>query len=393
MLESVSVLLFASVTDVAVQAFVNAIIGLMIFAVLILPVLIIPYVFIKLGSVAGKVQSFMNNTAKGKGVLGKAAYGAAGRGIERKAGKWAARGDGSLRSRVGGYKTQRDFKRSQRSAEAKRLQEEGLAKRITSDSAYQQAAGGQRAVAVARGIQEKRLKEEDENATATLRAAGIYHPEQLTKIAEKSEAVGVTGEKVNGASSEALQRVAMRQLISAQDSGALNQIISTDSAADKTMLYEEIQKQYSTAKGAGAHFVKFDPGAELKDANNNVILDRQGQSIKLDANGWDANRIKSEAVNSLGSLSFEKLVAQDSAAAKSAWSGFAEGKGSADARAALQAAAREAIARPEILKGAKLDVRVALEGIASGTPPPAPTPRPQSPPNPPTPPSPPPTGP
>lgn len=370
-----SLLIYADFVEDSLEPFITMMIFMGMIIALMLPIIAIPYIFIKLGSVAAKIQAAGNkavrNTAMGRNALGKAARGAAGRGIERKAGQWAARGDGSLRSKAGGYKTQRDFRRSQQSAEAKRLQEEGLAKRITTDSRFQQAAGGQRAVAVARGIQEKRLKEEDENAAATLRTAGVYNPAELANIASKRTGVGVTGESIDGASSEALQRVAMRQIVSAQDSTALNKIISTDSASNKTMLYEEIQKQYSTAKGAGAHFVAFNP-AET-DAQGNLTA----------ANGWSRDRIKTEALTGLSKLSFEKLVAQDSDAAKSAWAGFAEGKATPEIRQALQAAAREAVSRPEILKGAKLDVRVALEGIASGTPPPPqPTPTPPPPPNP-----------
>lgn len=293
MLGSVSVLLFASVTEAAVQAFVNSIIGLMIFAVLILPVLIIPYIFIKLGSVAGKVQSFVNNTAKGRGVLGKAAQGAASRGIESKAGKWAARNDGSLRSRVGGYKTQRDFKRSQRSAQAKRLQEDALASRIGSDSAYRAAAGGAHAAAVAQGIRDKRLKEEDDNASAVLRGAGIYNPMELEQIVRGRSGRGAGGQVVNGAGDEALQRVAARQIIASQSSDQLNNILQEQSGADYQMVYSEIQKQYSTAKGAGAHFVKFDP------------------SKPEDARGWSERTIQIKAAEAVSSLAPEKIVEQD----------------------------------------------------------------------------------
>jgi len=134
--------IFAADLGIAVELFLNALLGVMIFAVLFLPLLIIPYVFIKLGSFAGRVQGFLNNTAKGKGMLGKAAYGAGGRAWQNKSAQWAGRQDGSLRSKVGGFKSQRDYKHRRNKAEADRAQEGAIMDRALRDPRYARSAAG-----------------------------------------------------------------------------------------------------------------------------------------------------------------------------------------------------------------------------------------------------------
>jgi hypothetical protein len=291
-----------------IEPFVTAIIFIGMIVALMLPILAIPYIFIKMGSMAAKLQSMGNNmfkrTATGKNALGKAAQSAAGRQWDRKAGQWAARNDGSLKSMVGGYKTQRDFKRSQQSAAAKRLQEEGLERRIASDPRYRAAAGGTYADTVAQGIREKRLKEHEEQAEALLRSRNVYAPTDLRALAAGGVAGGIDASDRNDEVAQAISRVATRRLVSAQDSESLNELISDTSTSDKQMVYAEIQKQYSTAKGAGAHFVEF--GRDATDLQT----------------GWSQPKIAEKAAEAVIKLAPEKVVQQDGDTMKVAFQGF-----------------------------------------------------------------------
>jgi len=75
------------ITGDAIQVFVNFFIAIGMFVVLFLPLLLIPYIFIKLGSTAGKVQAKMNSMGR-KGVRsgtkrGKQAYNDSGFGQAR----------------------------------------------------------------------------------------------------------------------------------------------------------------------------------------------------------------------------------------------------------------------------------------------------------------------
>lgn len=328
--------------DDAIEPYVDFWILIGMFMALMLPIFAIPWLFIKMGSVAGRIQAKMNSSARGArnaatGLAKREAKGAAGRAWERKAGEWAKNGEQraaaggkrGLRGTVGGYKTQRDFRRSQGSAEAKRMQEDALATRIDRDQRYRDASGGAHASAVAQAIQDKRLKEETDNASAQLRGAGIYNPQKLAEVAAGSDSVvgtkvGADGRaatvNASGEGGRALQRAAMQQLIAAQDSESLNKLVSTDHVdeekdpntgrvikrteyknADKQMLYEEIQKQYSTAKGAGAHFVAFSP----KNAGD----------------GWSQTQIQEQAAQAVSKLAPEKLVQQDGGTMKAALQG------------------------------------------------------------------------
>lgn len=293
-----------NITEELVNQFVAFWVLIGMFTVLMLPVIAIPYIFVKMGSVAGKVQGKLNSmgrSARGSatGAAKREAKGAMGRGIERKAGQWAKHApEGSLRRRAGGYKTHRDFARSQGSAEAKRMQEDALAARIRTDDRYRERAGGIHATAVAQGIQDKRHKEEDDNADAVLRGANIYNPGHWETIARGGQVTGMdaAGNAVNvsGAGDAALQRVAARKIIASQSSDNLNNVLEEGSGADYQMVYSEIQKQYSTAKGGGAHFVKFDPS-------------KPGH-----ANGWSAAEIQKQASAAVSALAPEKFVEQDS---------------------------------------------------------------------------------
>lgn len=296
----------ADFLEVVIGPFVNVLIFIGMIVALMLPIFAIPYLFIKMGSVAGKMQAALQKTARrtagGKNALGKAARGAAGREWERKAGQWAAKGDGSLKSKVGGYKTQRDFKRSQQSANAKRLQEEGLEKRIAGDPQYRTAAGGTYADTVAQGIRDKRLREHEDNAEALLRRDNIFAPKDLRTLGDGGVVGSIDTRDQSDEVAQAISRVAVRRSVAAQDSDNLNHFVSDQSTADKDMVYSEIQKQYSTAKGAGAHFVNFG-----KDGN---------------FNGWDPNRLAQEAAEAYATLAPEKAVQQDGGTMKMVVQGF-----------------------------------------------------------------------
>ena len=116
---------------------------------------------------------------------------------------------------------------------------------------------------------------------------------ELEQIVRGKSGRGAGGQAVSGAGDEALQRVAARQIIASQSSDQLNNILQENSGADYQMVYSEIQKQYSTAKGAGAHFVKFDP------------------SKPEDARGWSERTIQVKAAEAVSSLAPEKIVEQD----------------------------------------------------------------------------------
>lgn len=291
---------------------------------------------------------------------------------------------------VGGYNARRDFKRKAHEANAARNQEEALAGVIGAGvndktgeirkGSYAGRAGGDRAVAMARAIYEKREKEETENAMSAIRSAGVFSPADLQTLAAGGSVTGTRG-SLNARGSRSLQRAAMQQIIAAQDAEQLNNMFAgkikldaagnkvrgTDgafvrdaatAAADQEMLYEEVQKQYATAKGAGAHFVKFAPG--------------KGRG----AGGvYTQRELEDQAAVALSSLSWQKLASQDGPSVQLAAEGLKRLSRDSDAYRSLYEAAKTATEHPEIMMGAKGGVREALAQIIrdAETPVPPPT--------------------
>lgn len=118
------------------------------FIAVMLPIFAIPYIFIKMGSVAGQVQAKVSSARRSAqrtatGAAKGAAKGAGARAWQNKSAQWAARGDGSLRSKIGGYQAQRDYKRKANASEAHRMQESAIrAKLLNKSDPYAASVAG-----------------------------------------------------------------------------------------------------------------------------------------------------------------------------------------------------------------------------------------------------------
>jgi hypothetical protein len=196
------------------------------------------------------------------------------------------------------------------------------------------AAGQQRAYVSGLSQQEKQEHEEASQAALVLEANRINGPGALAAVAAGGVGVGVDGRTVSGAGNRALQLAAMQKIIKAQDAEQLenllmNQYTETDAAGntitrtgnvDQNMLYSEMTKEqnYSTSKGAGAHFVS-------RDLQPNP-----------DGSPHTRAEIDNAAAVALSSLAADKLATQDGPSWDSASRGFAAGVGDATTLAARQ---------------------------------------------------------
>ena len=309
-----------------VEGLQGSVMQIMALVVMALPLFSMPLLFKTAGGVLGRIDDMTKRGGRKGWDSDIRKRGAARVGGRMAANEWANKGGvrgaiGKGSRFTGGYNARRKFKQQAQDTEASRRQEESLASVIERSQGrplgYANRAGGDRAIATAQGLREKREREETENAVSQLRAAGIYHPDRLVEIARGDKTVqgtklGVDGKTltVDASSSPALQRAATSQLVSAQDASGLEKLISSSTPTDKQMVYEEIQKRYTDSKSAGAHLVKFNP-AEIDDQGN-----------KISANGWSTERVKTEAAKALSSLSAEKLASQDGPAAQSAVEGY-----------------------------------------------------------------------
>jgi len=118
-------------------------------------------------------------------------------------------------------------------------------------------------------------------------------------LAAGRTATGIDGTVVNSANNRALQLAAIQKIIKAQDAEQIENMFM-DRAVDKTMLVSELTKEnnYSTSKGAGAHFVQMDPHTYTRD------------------------QIDHEALIAMSTLAPDKLAAQDGPSWRSAARGF-----------------------------------------------------------------------
>lgn len=192
-----------------------------------------------------------------------------------------------------------------------------------------------------------RLEQQEINDAAfVLRRRNIQAPGQLYDIARGGSTTGYDDNgnpvTVSSAGDTAMQRAAMKALIGAQDSEQLENLFK-DAGTNHRALVNEINQQYSTAKGAGAHFVKLKP--ELAP--------------------YTTDDIQKEAVNALAELSYQKLASQDSQSVQSALEGFRKGYGSVDVRRKLYDAADTALNTATVIDNAKAAVRKHLQDITS----------------------------
>lgn len=150
-----------------------------------------------------------------------------------------------------------------------------------------------------------KLEHEEASQGATLiEHAKVTSPGQLAEIAAGRAATGISGQTISGANNRALQTAAIQKIINAQDAGAIESMFM-DSAVDKNMLVGELQKEqnYSTSKGAGAHFVSMQPMTYTRP------------------------QINEQAVSSMSNIAAEKLATQDGPAWASARAGYDASQG------------------------------------------------------------------
>lgn len=218
------------------------------------------------------------------------------------------------RAEASGFYQRREMGRSQRKAERQRKAVEGYAQAITYEgpSKWRQAraarlrqrAGGwnpearQRAFVSGLGQIEKLESQETKDAEFVLKARGVQGPGNWAIIAQGGTVNGVVGK-----GNEALQRAAIRNILKAQDGGALDTLVQSSSPdLDRKMLVQEMQDHYQDTKAAGAHFV---------------------QMTSIPDTGFSANEVRNMAVQGLSGLAAVKLAAQDGPSAKRAVEGFA----------------------------------------------------------------------
>ena len=260
------------------------------------------------------------------------------------------------------YYQRRQFARDARKQEQRRANVADYANRITGTSRSsallrRRAAGGltgqlfntnqagqerQRLSGVAQ--LEKQEHEETQQAGLLIESARVTSPGQLAQIAMGRTATGVDGQTINGAGNRALQLAAIQKIIKAQDAGAIESLFR-DPGVDKNMLVSELQKEqnYSTSKGAGAHFVQMQP--------------RTYQQHEIDA----------QAAISMSALAADKLATQDGPAWDSAARGFAAGAGTLNQRRALYDQVQAIYADDRARNNLKGSARKAFNDILNST--------------------------
>lgn len=322
------------------SAITNVIPALIALIIQALPLIALPAIFkLSLGALA-TIQ------ARATGILNKAGgdklHGAARGALKRQAldteARMAARG--GVLGAVGNFRARRGFKQEVRQSDVGHRQQEALAGYIEGNDSLRGSRTGQ-------ALLDKHEQEQIGLAQRALQRQGVFNPQALAAVA------------LDKTQSEATRRAAMRSVISAGDSDALNRMFMEE-GDHHGMLVSEVQQQYPTAKAAGAHFVKL--AAEHETAPG------------VTRSNYTAAEIQQKAAASLADLSFDKLAAQDTGSVKAAADGF--NTASVEARQKLQASAQAILSNPTILAGAKAGVREALEDIATRpiNPSPAPTP-------------------
>lgn len=204
------------------------------------------------------------------------------------------------------------------------------------------AAGQQRQYVSGLSQAEKQEHEEAQQAAFVLERNRVNTPLELAKIAAGGEATGLTGQTVDGAGNRAMQLAAIQKIIKAQDAEAIERMfMDRDGVVDKDMLVGELTKEqnYSTSKGAGAHFVKMQPRT------------------------YTPSEIHEEAVGALSALAAAKLATQDGPAVVSAVEGFKAGQGTLKQRQDFWDRAHEIYSNPQTLDSVKGSARKALDDI------------------------------
>jgi|GEM_PF-6398624 len=231
---------------------------------------------------------------------------------------------------------------------------------ITNDRAGANQAGQQRQYAGGVAQRERLEHEEVQQGSMLIEATRITSPSQLANLAAGGTATGIDGRTISAANNRSLQLAAIQKIIKAQDAEQIENLFmnrmnvtrdrttgdvvsSEQGNVDMDMLVGELQKEqnYSTSKGAGAHFVQMQPRA------------------------YSQSEVRAAAVRGLSGLSADKLATQDGPAWQSAARGFADSQGTVDERRTIwdQVQAIHADPRAENnIKGSARDAYLSILG-------------------------------